>query len=1088
MAEAVSLEKAAHEQVKPQIQLTPQQVGQGLQPSQPTITAGEQGAQVGSSRLSSPAEAGLAPEFFIDLRPRFVKLPDISVKEKINVRYPLLPPYAFAHIYWDNTAKELLYSVEEVLLTDTEKELLKLIQLGLEEMINISYAYASKSELIIKYLEKNVQSILAELGAKVSRQAYLKIMYYVYRDFVGMNEIEPMMHDFYIEDIECNGVDTPIYIVHRRYQNMRTNIAFPEMKRLVDFVEKLAQKTGRYVSYAKPLLDGSLPDGSLDFNEQVVYKKDGVVKVGKIGEVVDSYYGSGDGPVAVSKLEVPCFGKDLKISWKPVSYVYRHRLKPGEKLPRLKLETGREVTLTAAHSLFALTREGVATRKTSELKEGDYVAVPLKIPDQPSVAEINVAAELAKTPYSGELVLDNVPSAVYEENKGQIRAYLAENYKHPYEAYYELRQKRILPLKLYSLLQEESLRKCTVRPTSAVGIPAFLKVDKALARLLGYYVAEGWYSDTSNAYYLWFALNRKETHIVEEIRQTMKGHFNLDIHIEPDGKNGVKVKVNSYALWILCKEVLRLAKGARNKAVPEIMFNVGRELQEEFLKAWWEGDYGYTVSDKLISDVAYLALFTDKVISFQRRTKTAKFDGVREVTSDVNYTQRLLTKKLEYPYMVPVEVFNPFKETHLRLRNKRISRARLLEILSDKRYERFANLTLAPHKFLNEWGKRSFIADNELTEKGKLLLNEIKVMKGLIGGDLGFVKIKQIEEVGSSAEYVYDFSVEGDENFIGGAGGICCHNSRVNATYTSDVTAHGPTFTIRKFTKDPLTPVHLLGYKTASPDIFGFLWLAIENKFNIMAIGETASGKTTFLNSILQFVPPEARIVSIEDTRELNLAHENWIPAVGRVGFGIPNLLGKQYGEISLFDLLRETFRQNPDYVVVGEVRGKETYVLFQGMASGHPSFSTFHASSVETLIRRLETPPINLPASLVDSLDIVCSVMHVKDQRRNIRRVKDVKEIIEVKQQVGTVDSNTLFEWNQIEDTFVFNGNSHIMSIISKRTGAAIRELEEEMRVRGLLLSKLLEKNMTHYRDVTRVVNEYYKDPEGVKAFFGIK
>ena len=117
-----------------------------------------------------------APEFFIDLRPRFVKLPDISEREKINIRYPLLPPYAFAHIYWDDTSKELLYSVEEVILTDTEKELLKLIQLGLEEMINISYAYAAKSELIIKYLEKNVQSILAELGAKVSKQSYLKIM------------------------------------------------------------------------------------------------------------------------------------------------------------------------------------------------------------------------------------------------------------------------------------------------------------------------------------------------------------------------------------------------------------------------------------------------------------------------------------------------------------------------------------------------------------------------------------------------------------------------------------------------------------------------------------------------------------------------------------------------------------------------------------------------------------------------------------------------------------------------------------------------------------------------------------------------
>ena len=157
-------------------------------------------------------------------------------------------------------------------------------------------------------------------------------------------------------------------------------------------------------------------------------------------------------------------------------------------------------------------------------------------------------------------------------------------------------------------------------------------------------------------------------------------------------------------------------------------------------------------------------------------------------------------------------------------------------------------------------------------------------------------------------------------------------------------------------------------------------------------------------------------------------------------------------------------------------------------MASGHPSFSTFHAASVETMIRRLETPPINLPASLVDSLDIVCSVIHIKDQRKNMRRVRDVKEIIEVKQQVGTVDSNTLFEWSQAEDKYVYNGNSHILAIISKRIGVPVKELENEMKRRGLLLTRLLDKNMMHFQDVTRVINEYYKDPQSVMKFFGIK
>ena len=138
-------------------------------------------------------------------------------------------------------------------------------------------------------------------------------------------------------------------------------------------------------------------------------------------------------------------------------------------------------------------------------------------------------------------------------------------------------------------------------------------------------------------------------------------------------------------------------------------------------------------------------------------------------------------------------------------------------------------------------------------------------------------------------------------------------------------------------------------------------------------------------------------VAQIEDTREINLAHDNWIPAVARVGFGIPNLLGKQYGEITLFDLLRETFRQNPDYVVVGEVRGKETYVLFQGMASGHSSISTLHADSVDTVVKRLETPPIELSPTLLNVLDCVCVMTHAIVKKQETRKLKEVVEVVNV-------------------------------------------------------------------------------------------
>ncbi|MBI2141113.1 hypothetical protein HYU16_01680 [Candidatus Woesearchaeota archaeon] len=229
-----------------------------------------------------------------------------------------------------------------------------------------------------------------------------------------------------------------------------------------------------------------------------------------------------------------------------------------------------------------------------------------------------------------------------------------------------------------------------------------------------------------------------------------------------------------------------------------------------------------------------------------------------------------------------------------------------------------------------------------------------------------------------------------------------------------------------------------------------------------------------------------------EEDKEEFLKH---VKVLGRKGFGrkTKTVNRKKVNDVYL-DTVKEVEvinMEKPVPVYDLSVPAAQNFLSATGIIlhnSGHPSFSTFHAASVETMIRRLETPPINLPASLVDSLDIVCSVIHVKDQRRNIRRVKDVKEIIEVKQQVGTVDSNTLFEWNRIDDKFVYNGNSHIMSVISKRTGRSVKELEDDVRLRGLLLTKLLEKNMTHYKDVTRVVNEYYKDPDAVLKFFNIK
>ena len=507
------------------------------------------------------------PRVQIDFFPERPPLKKVIDKTKVNIRYCLISPFAFAHIYWDPKLYELIYKIEEPILDETEKENKKEIISAMRNMINFDSVVQKNNEALFEYIDERLRIIAIELGINISYESYKKIYYYLCRDFIGFNETEPLIRDYFVEDIECNGASSPIYLVHRIYRNLKTNLIFNDMKLLENFVEKLSQRCGKYISYSNPILDGSLPDGS-----------------------------------------------------------------------------------------------------------------------------------------------------------------------------------------------------------------------------------------------------------------------------------------------------------------------------------------------------------------------------------------------------------------------------------------------------------------------------------------------------------------------------------RVNATYTKDITSKGPTFTIRKFTKDPWTPIQLLVFNTLSPEMLAYLWLLIQHKMNILISGGTASGKTTLLNAIAFFIPEEARVVSIEDTRELNLPRENWLPSVARASTGIEKI-----GEIDLFTLLRSSFRQNPDYVIVGEVRGKEAYVLFQGMASGHSSLSTLHADSVDTVIKRLKTPPIELSPTLLNILDCVCIMTHAIVKKQETRKLKEIVEIINVTPD-GTAMTNTPFVWNPSDNKFYFKKDSKIFQKISKRTGLKIEEIDLEFRKRVQLIYKLHQNKILSFNKVQEIINEYSKKPKEVLKKFGIE
>ncbi len=305
--------------------------------------------------------------------------------------------------------------------------------------------------------------------------------------------------------------------------------------------------------------------------------------------------------------------------------------------------------------------------------------------------------------------------------------------------------------------------------------------------------------------------------------------------------------------------------------------------------------------------------------------------------------------------------------------------------------------------------------------------------------------------------------------------------SRVNATYTQDITSKGPTFTIRKFTKTPWTPTQLLGFHTMSPEMLAYFWILLQYQSNLMIVGGTASGKTTLLNALAFFIPQENRVVSIEDTRELNLPRENWLPSVVRGGVSSAGV-----GEVDMFSLLRSSFRQNPDYVIVGEVRGKEASVLFQGMASGHASISTMHGDSVDSIVRRLETPPISLSPMLVNGLDVMAIMTHAIVNGQETRRLREIVEVVKVDAD-GTALTNTPFSWSPADDKFYFKKDSRIFDKISQKMGINREDLDKEFTIRTKLLYALFQNKVLGYDELQRVVNDYAKNPKAVLAKYGV-
>ena len=308
-------------------------------------------------------------------------------------------------------------------------------------------------------------------------------------------------------------------------------------------------------------------------------------------------------------------------------------------------------------------------------------------------------------------------------------------------------------------------------------------------------------------------------------------------------------------------------------------------------------------------------------------------------------------------------------------------------------------------------------------------------------------------------------------------------NHRLAALYKKEVTTMGSSFTIRKFREDPITIVDLINSDTLDVDMAAYIWFLLDNKKSLMVIGSTGGGKTTILNAVTGLLNPSYKIFSVEDTAEINIAHENWFSLVSRASFGL-----ESQGEISLFDLLKSGMRHRPDYILVGEIRGEEAYVLFQALATGHGGMATMHADDSEAAIRRLLQKPMDIPAAYVPLMNCILTIKRVKLSSESVSGKTQTKmmarRVTEVTELVSSSNVRTVFSWDPGHDGYLDSLNkSYQLPKIAEDTGINMQDVANELSKRKTILSWLVNRGTRDYRSVSRVIGMFNQEPERLMA-----
>ncbi len=298
---------------------------------------------------------------------------------------------------------------------------------------------------------------------------------------------------------------------------------------------------------------------------------------------------------------------------------------------------------------------------------------------------------------------------------------------------------------------------------------------------------------------------------------------------------------------------------------------------------------------------------------------------------------------------------------------------------------------------------------------------------------------------------------------------------RLAVCYRREITPFGTAFTIRKFRDDPYSIIDLINIGTFTEELAAYLWICLENRASIMILGGTAAGKTTALNAMACLIKPGSKIITIEETAELNLSAENWVSLISRQSYGLG---GSSVGEVPLFDLVKASMRHRPDMLIVGEIRGQEAYVLFQALATGHGGMATMHAENVDTAVKRLTQKPMEISPAYIPLMNVIISVQRVHLVKNGVK--KAYRRMLATSEIVGFENYQSIYKWDPNADVQIASlENSALLPSIAKRSGISTDELLEEMKRRSYVLHWMRQQKIRSYKEVASIIAEYYARPK---------